>query len=61
MFVVNKYVENLIIHNFLEVVVCSADRELYGCINTVIAGSDLGNSIVNIILEGTYADVAVII
>lgn len=59
MFFVNKYIENLIIHHLLEVVLCSADRELDGCINTVRVESNPGNSIAHIILEGAYADVAV--
>lgn len=60
MFVVNKYIENLIIHHLLEVVLCWADRKLAGYINTVGVESSLGNSIANIILEAAYADVALI-
>lgn len=59
MFFVDKYIENLIIHHLLEVVLCLSDRELDGCINTVRVESSLGNSIANIVLDGAYANVTV--
>lgn len=59
MFVVNKYIGNLIIQHLLEVVLCPADRELDGCINTVGgAESSPGNPIANATLEAAQADVA---